>query len=218
MNVYPSILTDEVDQVIDQVDMCRSNPDVQTVQIDVIDGFFADNITVYPSDLFPVDFGDLSVDFHLITEEPMDFVHEIRDSKEFLPVRAVIGQLEQMTSQVDFLKEVKKNGWMAGLSLNLHTPVESINEESWEFLDVIQIMGIKAGFQGQEFNTAVLNLVSELRSEIEDRGLDIEIIVDGGVKLDNVTEIKDHGADGVTPGSALWKAEDFDDAVSDFLN
>ena len=218
MNVYPSILTDEIDQVIEQVEICIDNSVVQTVQIDIVDGFFADNITVFPSDLFPVDFGNLTVDFHLMTQEPMDFVHEIRDSKEFLPVRAVVGQLEQMESQVDFLQEVKKNGWMAGLSLNLHTPVESIDEESWEFLDVIQVMGIKAGLQGQDFNVSTLNLVSELHDEIETRGLNIEIIVDGGVKLNNVSELEDYGVDGVAVGSALWKAEDFNDAYSDLLD
>lgn len=218
MNVYPSILTDEIELVYEQVSLCRENSDVHTVQIDIIDGFFADNITVFPSDLFQVDFGDLKVDFHLMTQEPMDFVHEIRDSKDFLPVRAVIGQLEQMDSQVEFLKEVKKNGWMTGLSLDLHTPIESIDEEAWEFLEVIQIMGVKAGYQGQEFNLNTLNIVSELHDKIEELGLDIEVIVDGGVGLENINEIEDHGADGVAPGSDLWTAEDFDDAYNDFLN
>jgi ribulose-phosphate 3-epimerase len=218
MNIYPSILTDEVEQVLEQVEICKESSLVQTVQIDIIDSFFVDNITVFPSDVSKVDFGDIKVDFHLMTQEPMDFVHEIKDSKEFLPVRAVLGQIEQMTSQVDFLQEVRKNEWMAGLSLNLHTPIESIDEEAWKYIDAIQIMGITAGFQGQEFNVSALEIISELRDAIEERGLDIEVIVDGGVKLDNVKEIADYGADGVAVGSALWRSSDFGETYDDFLN
>lgn len=218
MNIYPSILTDELDLVIDQVEICKESSMVRTVQIDILDGMYADNITVYPSDLSVVDFGNLTIDFHLMTQEPMDFVHEIRDSKDFLPVRAIIGQIEQMSSQVDFLEEVKKNGWMAGLSLNLHTPLESIEEDSWERLDVIQIMGIKAGFQGQQFNPACLEIVSELNDIIEEKDLNIEIIVDGGVKMENIEEIDEFGVDGASVGSALWKAESFDDTYQDFID
>lgn len=218
MNVYPSILTDEIEIVEEQLDLCKNNPDVEIIQVDIIDGFFVDNLTIYPSDLNEVNFGDLRIDFHLMTQEPMDFVHEIRDSKDILPVRAVIGQIEQMSSQEAFLKEVKKNGWMAGLSLDLHTPLESIEEDAWEFVDVIQIMGNKAGFHGQEFNVSALNILSELHDMIEDKGLDVEIIVDGGIQLDNIKEIEDHGADSVAPESGLWKAENFDDAYSDFLD
>jgi len=218
MNVYPSILTDEIGRVIEQVEICKESSLVQIIQLDIIDGFFVDNITVFPGDLSLVDFGNLQVDFHLMTQEPMDFVHEIKDSKEFLPVRAVFGQLEQMTSQVDFLQEVKKNEWMAGLSLNLLTPIESIDEESWQYLDVIQIMGIRAGFQGQEFDVSILNLISEINGIIEGKNLNIEIIIDGGVKLDNVKEIVDYGADGVAVGSALWRSNDFKATYDDFLN
>ena len=218
MNVYPSILTDEIGRVIEQVEICKESSLVQIIQLDIIDGFFVDNITVFPGDLSLVDFGNLQVDFHLMTQEPMDFVHEIKDSKEFLPVRAVFGQLEQMTSQVDFLQEVKKNEWMAGLSLNLYTPIESIDEESWQYLDVIQIMGIRAGFQGQEFDVSILNLISEINGIIEGKNLNIEIIIDGGVKLDNVKEIVDYGADGVAVGSALWRSNDFKATYDDFLN
>lgn len=218
MNIYPSILTDELDLVIDQVEICKESSMVRTVQLDILDGMYADNITVYPSDLSVVDFGNLTIDFHLMTQEPMDFVHEIQDSKDFLPVRAVLGQIEQMSSQLDFLEEVKKNGWIAGLSLNLHTPLESIEDDAWEHLDVIQIMGVQAGFQSQQFNPVCLEIVSELNDIIEEKDLNIEIIVDGGVKMENIEEIDEFGVDGASVGSALWKAENFDDTYQDFLD
>ncbi|MCB9813304.1 MAG: hypothetical protein H6772_02770 [Pseudomonadales bacterium] len=218
MNIYPSILTDEIEVASEQVDLCRNNSQVQTIQFDVIDGYFADNVTVFPSDLTFIDFGNLNVDFHLMTQEPMDFVYEIVDAKEFLPVRGIIGQVEQMTSQVNFLQEVKKNGWFAGLSLNLHTPLEAIEKDAWQYIDIIQIMGVRAGFQGQEFHLSSLDVVSELNNKIQDRNLNIEVMVDGGVKLNNSSEIESYGVDSVTVGSELWNSEDFDGTYSAYLD
>jgi len=217
MNVYPGILTDEIKQVETLIEICKDSSLVETVQIDVIDGFFVDNVTVFPGDLSSIDFGNLEIDFHLMTQEPMDFVHEIREHKDLLSVKSVIGQIEQMESQTNFLQEVKKYNWSAGLSLNLYTPLESIDKEAWNYLDIIQIMGVEAGFQGQKFNVSSLSLISEINDIIERKNLDIKVIVDGGVTLENIREIEGYGVDGVVVGSALWKSSDFDDTYRNFL-
>ncbi len=217
MEIIPSILTDEVDLVFEQVEVCKESGLVHRLQLDVIDGMFADNITIFPSDLMGISFANLKIDIHLMTQDPMDFVHELRDMKKYVPVGVVLGQVEQMHSQKKFLKEVKKNGWQAGLSLNLHTPLEAIDDEVWEFLDAVQIMGVKAGFSGQQFSTTALNMISELNDYIMDNDLDIEIIVDGGVTLDNLDEVASFGADAVVVGSALWQSRDFKEKYQDFL-
>lgn len=217
MNVYPAILTDSLEEVAQQVATSASNISVETVQVDIIDSFFADNITVFPGDLAAIDFKNLTVDLHLMTQEPMDFVHEIKDVSDVLPVRAVLAQIEQMSSQTAFLQEVKKHNWKAGLSLNLYTPLESIDDEAWEYIDIIQVMTIKAGSQGQAFNPSALDLVSEINEKIEQLGLDIDVLVDGGVNLDTIDLVESHGIDGVAVGSALWKAPDFDEVYSKLI-
>jgi ribulose-phosphate 3-epimerase len=189
-----------------QLDVVAAVPSISTVQIDVIDGFFADNLTLTPLDLVAGQFGQLQFDLHLITDEPLDFVFEAIAVKKMLPIRAVIGQVEHMSSQAAFLEEIRQQQWQPGLSLDLYTPIESIDEDSWPWLKVIQIMGIEAGFQGQAFHTQALTKVEQLKQLRQKYGWEYQIIVDGGVKADILPEIFKAGADAVAAGSVLWES------------
>jgi ribulose-phosphate 3-epimerase len=218
MSVYPSILTESLAVAIKQLNICKESNAVNIVQIDIIDGYFTDNLTIFPSDMADLDFGELTLDFHLMTHEPIDFVREIKDHKNNLPVRAIIAQVEQMGSQSEFLDEVKHSNWKTGLSLNLDTPLEAIEPDSWEFLNIVQIMAIQAGFQGQKMQERVLSKIESLQEIIDQRGLEIEVIVDGGVKLENIEVLKSYGVDGVAVGSELWQSSDFVETYTEFEN
>lgn len=205
MKLYPSILTSSLAEFEQQINHCKDSGVIEVIQIDIIDGYFADNLTISPIDIAQLDFGEIKLDFHLMTEEPLDFVQEIAGLKEYLPVRAIIGQIERMSDQQDFLQEVKLHGWKTGLSLDLYTPVESINPESWQVLDIAQIMTIKAGFQGQDFNSSTLEKTAEIKQLSQG---DLEIIVDGGVKENQLKELLEDKINGVTVGSGFWKTAD----------
>jgi ribulose-phosphate 3-epimerase len=73
-------------------------------------------------------------------------------------------------------------------------------------------MSIEAGFQGTEFNPLVLHKIAQLSEPA--RGLDIELIVDGGVNLNNIGAIAKNGADSVAVGSALWKSSDISETIA----
>lgn len=209
MNIYPSILTDELELVQQQLNLCIDSGLVQTVQVDIIDGYFVDNVTVAPSDLVGMDFGELEIDFHIMTQEPIDFVREIVDYKDELPIRSVIGQIEQMTSQELFIDEVRRYNWNVGFSLNLYTPLEEIDPYLWDRLHIVQLMAIEAGFQGKKLNEQVYAKLTELRQLMIERDLHFEIIVDGGVTAKNISRLQQHGVTAVSVGSALWNAPDF---------
>lgn len=219
MNLYPSILTDSIEKVQEQLNLVKDIDGIETVQIDIIDGFFADNLTVTPLDLMGLDFGDLKIDLHLMVEEPMDSFLEIEGLAEQLPVRAVIAQLERMTFQEDFLSEIKRRNWKAGLSLDLFTPLDSLDmsESCLQYLDIVQIMSVEAGFQGQKFNDLAMEKIEAIRKIREGRGADWEIISDGGIKLDNFKKIIKLGADGITVGSELWNAKDISMIIKKFI-
>lgn len=207
MNVYPAILSDSVQTVTDQIAEAQQLPGVQTVHIDVLDGVFADNLTVAPLDLIDAAFGELMVDFHLMVEEPIDYVLELIQHKQDLPFRALIGQIEHMSSQKFFVEEVKKQGWKAGLALDLFTPVEEIDEAAWQYLDVVLLMTVEAGFQGQKFHPQALQKIPELRENAQKYGKTIEIVIDGGIEESVLKMIHDSGAESVAVGSHLWRAE-----------
>src|SRR3546814_3288386 len=61
-----------------------------------------------------------------------------RAIKDELPIRTIIGQIEKMSSPLDFVQTVKKHEWQVGLSLNLYTPIEEVEVGLWPLLDVIQ--------------------------------------------------------------------------------
>ena len=207
MIIYPAVLTDNLETAQKQLELANKLK-VSGVQLDVIDGFYADNLTLTPADCIQLDFGKLSVDFHLMVDEPMDYLHELIEFKQQIPARAVIGQVEKMTYQKDFVQEAKRYGFLAGLSLDLFTPFEQIETEIFEELDILQIMGVRAGFQNQAFNPQALDLVRQAVRFKASAGHNLAVIVDGGVKLDNISQIKQAGADAVVVGSQLWQSED----------
>lgn len=215
MNIYPSILSDDPRLIAQQLVVAAEEEDLEVIQFDLIDGYFADNITVSPTDLGQFDFGDKQIDLHIMTYEPLDMLYEAQDQDE-LPIRSIIGQVEKMSSQASFLKEIRNKEWLPGLSLDLFTPLESIDSESWQSLKVLQIMSIEAGFQGQQLQFSALKKVKEAAEYISTHDLPIELIVDGGVKLDNIAAIAAAGAESVTIGSGLWQADDFCAALDQY--
>lgn len=207
MNIYPSILTESSATVQEQVDIAASIEGIETVQIDIIDGEFVDNLTVSPIDLIGIDFKELTIDFHLMVNEPVEYVYEC---KQIESVRSVIGQIERMGSQKEFIGEALELNIKPGLSIDLYTPVDSIDEDVWEELAIIQVMGNQAGIQGQPFKGQMvlekIKEIAKMKKMLDLRKL--EILVDIGVNEQTIHQIAQAGATGVTPGSALWKSED----------
>lgn len=214
--LYPTILTDSRQVFAEQLDLVKNHGDLDVIQVDVIDGQFVDNLTLEPWDITEFEFDELKIDFHLQTEEPMDFVNQIIEVKDVLPIRAIIAQVERMSSQQHYLEELEKQEWKKGLCLDFYTHLEAIDDESWEKLDIVQLMGNEAGFQGKEINEGIFQKISEVKKELDSRKLEAEIFIDVGVRLNNAKRLADAGVTGICAGSALWKADDFDQAVDEF--
>ncbi len=208
MKFYPALLSDSLETIAHQLEVARSLPQVKLVQVDILDGLFADNLTVSLGDLTTLDFGDLKLDLHLMVEEPVDYVYELLDGSFSVPTRSVIAQVERMSFQDQYVKELKDHQVKVGISLDLFTPLTEIEEQIFPDLDQIQLMAVEAGFQAQKLNELIYQKVTDLKQSLTDRRLQCEIIVDGGVKLDNLKKLKQAGADAVAVGSMLWTAED----------
>lgn len=214
VNITPTILSGDINLVKKQLDLVKSQSDFKVVQIDVLDGSYSDQVTITPQDLLDYDFSDLELDFHLLTEEPMDYVWELEEYASQLPIRTVFGQLERMSYQEAFLEEVKKQNWQAGLGVDLFTPLSSVTAESWDWIDRLLLMSVEAGDQGRPFNNLVFSKIKEAQSIIRSNGEPVLICVDGGVNQKNLAELKLAKANEVAINSALFKAEDFATAAS----
>lgn len=214
MRLYPAILTDSMNTLVEQLESVKESEHVNRVHVDIIDGQFVDNLTVTPMDLTIVEFEEMKLDLHLMVEEPMDSVFECEAIREYLPIHQIIGQVERMSRQEDFVHEVRRNGWKVGLGLDVFTPLEAVDEESWSDLDTLLLMGIEAGYQDQMFNVQVLQKIKELRELPQAKH--VTVLVDGGVKVTNITRILQAGADEVAVGSALWKSNDPLQVINEF--
>ncbi|AKM81139.1 MAG: Ribulose-phosphate 3-epimerase [Candidatus Pacebacteria bacterium GW2011_GWF2_38_9] len=216
LDVSANVLTSNLELAKKQIELAK-NANLEAIQIDIVDGIFADMHTFTPQDLIDIDFGDLQIDFHLMTEEPMDYVWEMEEHCRHLPIRAVFGQIEKMSYQEAFLEEVKKQDWRAGLALDLYTPIESIDENSWEWMDSILLLGVEAGASGQKQNLFLFEKIRVVKEKIQ-KGEPMRVFVDGGVNKDNIEKLQMTGISGVTVNSAFNNAEDYKQAVEEFLS
>jgi ribulose-phosphate 3-epimerase len=103
---------------------------------------------------------------------------------------------------------IRSLGCKAGVSINPATPVSTL-DVILEDLDLVLVMSVNPGFGGQGFIPSSLAKIAALRHEIDRRGLQVELEVDGGVKPDNIAEIAAAGAEVFVAGSAVFNSEDY---------
>jgi ribulose-phosphate 3-epimerase len=108
---------------------------------------------------------------------------------------------------------IKSLGKKAGVSINPATPVSTL-DVILDDLDLVLLMSVNPGFGGQSFIPATLAKISALRQRIAERGLTVEIEIDGGVKADNIGCIAAAGADVFVAGSAVFSTPDYGQTIS----
>ena len=172
------------------------------VQIDIVDGVFAEGRTIDPSALSALD-TTLKLDFHLMTKEPVDWVERaVRGGAD-----RIIGQIEQMTSQRDFVGKVQEAGVSVGLAVDIDTPISQIEPEILTSLDVVLVMSVKAGRGGQEFKVSALKKVKELAEIRKSDETPFRICVDGGETYSIIDDTHFAGADEIVIGRRLFEGD-----------
>ncbi len=201
IEIVPAILEktfEELEQKVKQVE-----PFVNRVQIDVMDGEFVPNKTVQPEDL--KDFKtDLMKEAHLMVNDNEKYVEAFLD----LSFDMIIVHYESCKDVSGIIKKVKDRGKKIAIAINPPTPLSAIKDYLDE-LDMVLIMTVNPGFSGQGFDPSVLPKIRELRSMRRD--LDIE--VDGGIKVGTVRLAAEAGANIFTSCSGIFKFEDKKEAV-----
>lgn len=205
MLIIPGINTDQPKLVQQSLDtFAQLEPQPERIQLDILDGEFATELTVEPNLLHDLQLPDLTIDLHLMTLEPIDYVSEVRGIRQ---VQTIIAQIERMHSQAEFLDEVQANYFEAGLALELYTPFESIDQNLLPQLHVIQVLAGKTGFSGQSFNDIVLPKIREIRQAKEDLQLECQIYVDIGMNPATLPVVQQAGADGAVVVSYLQRPD-----------
>ena len=145
VEIIPSILTSDPNELRALISRCEGV--VERVSIDIIDGKFAANKTIDPTVLSAID-TNLKLDFQLMVIEPVNWIEKCVSAG----ADRIIGHIEHMTSQTEFIGKVQEVGAQIGLGLDLETPVDKLDPLILTNLDVVLVMSVPAGFGGQEFS------------------------------------------------------------------
>ncbi len=204
MIISPSILSADFARLGDEVrDVIAAGAD--WIHVDVMDGRFVPNITIGPlivKAIRPVT--DAPLDVHLMIVEPERYIDEFVAAGADL----VTVHVEATDHVHRSLQQIRAAGAKAGVSLNPHTHPDAI-EWVLDDVDLVLVMSVNPGFGGQSFIDGALSKVTHIRERAVARGLDFDIQVDGGVKIDNIRRVADAGATAVVAGSAVYKTEDY---------
>lgn len=200
VEVIPSILTKSPQELRELIRQAEGV--VERVHVDIIDGVFANNRTIDPLILREIE-TSLKLGFHLMVKEPVNWVEKCASAG----ADRIIGHIEKMSSQVEFVGKVQEVGADIGLAIDLDTKVSEIDETILDNLDVVVVMTVPAGFGGKKLEPKALEKISELDKVKARDETPYRICVDGGVTIENIRKVVKNGVDEVAIGRRLFKEE-----------
>jgi ribulose-phosphate 3-epimerase len=208
--IAPSMLSADFANLERDVRTCEL-AGVDLLHIDVMDGHFVPNITIGPlvvNALRPIT--KLPLDCHLMISNPDQYIESfVKAGADYISVH-----VEATNHLHRTLALIKSFNIKAGCVLNPVTPLNYAFDAA-EYCDFILLMSVNPGFGGQSFISSFLKKCEQLRNFLDNNGMShIDIEVDGGVKIDNVKQIVNAGADMVVSGSGLFNG----DLVSNVAN
>ncbi len=206
--IAPSILSADFARLGEEVDnVLKSGADV--VHFDVMDNHYVPNLTIGPlvCEALRKHGVTADIDVHMMVT-PVD-----RLIPDFAKAGAsIITFHPEASDHVDrSLALIREHGCKSGLVFNPATPLSYL-DYVMDKVDVVLLMSVNPGFGGQKFIPATLDKLAAARKMIDESGFDIRLEIDGGVKVDNIAEIKRAGADMFVAGSAIFGAHQAADA------
>lgn len=191
--VIPSVLTNTPDDLEQKVRILEKL--VEVIQIDIMDGEFVSNTSVEVADVQKVN-PQKPMEIHLMVKHPMDYIRPFADIGAF----RIVFHIECDDDAEEVIKEIRRLGMKAGIAVNPPTSIEEVRP-FLDSLDILLVMSVNPGLQGQKFIPEVLSKVKAVKQTHPE----LLIEVDGGVNSETGPSLVDAGVDILNVGSYLFK-------------
>jgi ribulose-phosphate 3-epimerase len=200
--IAPSMLAADFLHLEKDVELVNQHADL--FHLDIMDGIFVPNISYgFPVVEAIAKIATKPMDAHLMIVKPENYVERFAK----VGVQMLSFHINATENPEEVLDQIKALGMKPGLAINPDFPVEALFPYL-EKCDFLLLMSVFAGFGGQKFIEDTYERVRTLKAEIDRRGLNCHIQVDGGVSAANARQLVECGADILVAGSAVFKAED----------
>ncbi len=202
IKIAPSLLSANFARLAEEIASIEKNADL--LHLDVMDGHFVPNITMGPAVVKACrGVSKLMFDCHLMIEEPQRYIDPFLDAGANMI--SVHQEAEPHLHRA--LQMIRDGGAKAGIAINPATSAESLST-SIEFCDFILVMTVNPGFGGQRFIEPVVPKIRHIAQMIRERGVAVEIEVDGGIDAKTAPLVVSAGATILVAGSAIFGRQD----------
>ncbi|MBK9570775.1 MAG: ribulose-phosphate 3-epimerase [Chitinophagaceae bacterium] len=201
--IAPSLLSANFLKLEDDCKMLNES-EADWFHLDVMDGRFVPNISFGPMLIEFFRKATTKVcDVHLMIVEPEKFAEQFKNAgADILSVH-----IETCTHLHRNIQQIKSLGMKAGVAINPHTSVTALSDVLGD-IDLVCMMSVNPGYGGQKFIPQTIEKIKLLRKMIDERGLKVQIEIDGGVTLENAPSIIAAGADVLVAGNTVFKSAD----------
>ena len=200
IRISPSVLSADFLNLYDSIKEIE-NAGADEIHYDVMDGMFVPNITFGLPILDSIRaITNLKIDVHMMVEEPIRFINEFeRSGADIFTIH-----YEACKNIEDSIRKIKKSRMEIGISIKPNTNVKLILPYL-ESVDRVLIMTVEPGFGGQAFNYNMVTKISTIKNYLIEKNINIDIAVDGGIKVENSKKVIGAGANVLISGTGIFK-------------
>ena len=209
IQISPSILSADFSQLGSEIKKLEEGG-ADLIHVDVMDGHFVPNLTIGPPVIKNLrKYTKLPFDVHLMISP----VHKYIENYAEAGADIITIHPEATDNLKESISLIKKFGKKVGVSLNPKTEIKTLIHEL-DNIDLVLVMSVNPGFGGQKFIESTYDKITEVKEMIDAVNPDIRLEVDGGINLENIGRVAEHGVDTFVAGSAIFNSKNYKKTIS----